>query len=103
MATQDLSAGDRRRARTRAALLEAARELFSERGYHQTRVDEITGRAGVATGTFYLYFKDKPAIGLASIPLAFATVWLAVYYTPTRRLRNLASQRMGALAPNQAR
>ncbi len=35
-----------------------------------------------------------PAIGLASIPLAFAALWLAVYYTPKDRLRELVSRRL---------
>lgn len=78
MASGDLSAGERRRARTRAALLAAARELFSERGYHQTRVDEVTARAGLATGTFYLYFKDKPAIALALLETVFEVAQAAM-------------------------
>ena len=78
MATQDLSVGEQRRARTRGALLAAARELFSERGYHQTRVDEITAGAGVATGTFYLYFKDKPAIALALLEAVFEVAQAAI-------------------------
>jgi AcrR family transcriptional regulator len=40
-------------------LIEAAVELFSERGYHATRVRDICDRAGVAKGLFYWYFPTK--------------------------------------------
>jgi AcrR family transcriptional regulator len=51
--------GERRRARTRADLLEAARQVFARRGYHDASIAEITELADVAVGTFYLYFRDK--------------------------------------------
>ena len=37
----------------------AARELFVELGYHETRPQDIARLAGVANGTFYLHFADK--------------------------------------------
>ena len=40
----------------------AALELFAERGFAGTRVDDIAARAGVSKGTLYLYFKDKEEI-----------------------------------------
>jgi len=43
----------------RAQLVAAAREVFGERGYHAATVDDITRAAGVAKGTFYLYFSEK--------------------------------------------
>jgi AcrR family transcriptional regulator len=46
----------------RQQLLEAARTLFAERGYHETTVDDITRAADVAKGTFYLYFSEKREI-----------------------------------------
>ena len=51
--------GERRRARTRADILEAARQVFAQRGYHDASIAEITEQADVAVGTFYLYFRDK--------------------------------------------
>jgi AcrR family transcriptional regulator len=50
---------ERRKARTRAALLAAARALFASRGMEQTTVAEIAERADVATGSFYNYFAGK--------------------------------------------
>ena len=46
----------------RTRLLNAAREVFSQKGFHAATVDDITKAAGVARGTFYLYFAEKPAI-----------------------------------------
>lgn len=41
------------------ALLESAMILFTEKGVAETSVSDITSRAKMAKGTFYLYFKDK--------------------------------------------
>ena len=43
----------------RAALIEAATRCFAKRGYHATSISNIIAKAGVARGTFYLYFKSK--------------------------------------------
>ncbi|MFL6762040.1 MAG: TetR/AcrR family transcriptional regulator [Sphingomicrobium sp.] len=40
----------------------AALELFAERGFAATRVEDIAARAGISKGTLYLYFKDKQEI-----------------------------------------
>ena len=41
------------------ALYKSAYDLFIEQGIEKTSVSDITKRAGVAKGTFYLYFTDK--------------------------------------------
>ena len=43
----------------RDALLNTAFDLFTGKGFHKTSISDIVERAGVAKGTFYLYFKDK--------------------------------------------
>jgi AcrR family transcriptional regulator len=48
-----------RRAATRRALLDAARSLFAERGYHGTAAEEIVRRAGLTRGALYHHFEDK--------------------------------------------
>jgi AcrR family transcriptional regulator len=48
--------------RTRARLLEAAERVFAELGYHDASIVKITEAAGVAQGTFYLYFSGKAEI-----------------------------------------
>ncbi len=40
-------------------LLAAALDLFVERGYAATRLDDVAARAGVSKGTLYLYFANK--------------------------------------------
>ncbi len=48
-----------RRAATRRALLDAARSVFAERGYHGAAAEEIVRRAGLTRGALYHHFKDK--------------------------------------------
>ena len=47
---------------TRRRLLDAAEAVFGELGYYEASVSEITRRAGVAQGTFYIYFHSKREI-----------------------------------------
>jgi AcrR family transcriptional regulator len=49
---------------TRRRILDAAEAVFGEKGYHAASVTEITQRAQVAQGTFYLYFHSKREIFL---------------------------------------
>lgn len=48
--------------KTRQLLLESAEGVFGEKGYDRASIAEITQRAGVAQGTFYVYFSDKKII-----------------------------------------
>jgi AcrR family transcriptional regulator len=56
---QQLSLRDRKRARTRKALVDAATELFDRNGYEQTTVAEIAAAAEIGTRTFFSYFASK--------------------------------------------
>jgi len=56
------SAPARSRAETRRRLVEAGTALFAERGLHGATSARIARRAGVASGTFYLHFRDKHAL-----------------------------------------
>jgi len=47
---------------TREKILQAARELFSEKGLDTTSIDDITGRADVGKGSFYYHFKNKGVV-----------------------------------------
>jgi AcrR family transcriptional regulator len=53
---------DRRRARTRAALLDAARTVFAERGVEMATIAQITEQADVAKGSFYNHFQSRDDI-----------------------------------------
>ena len=56
-----------RTARTRGALLVAARELFAERGFAETGRDEIAARAGVTRGALYHHFASKTEVMAAVV------------------------------------
>ena len=45
--------------RKRQRLLETAFNLFTSKGINETTIQDIVSEAGIAKGTFYLYFKDK--------------------------------------------
>lgn len=56
--------GQESREARRAQIKERALGVFSEKGYHPTSVTDLVDAAGVARGTFYLYFDSKEAIFL---------------------------------------
>mgnify|MGYP003632897179 CR=1 FL=1 len=84
--------------RTLRRLLEAAALEFGERGYHEAAITGITGRAGVALGTFYTYFESKEEVFRALVrDMSHATrqhVAEAVKDAPDR----IAAERMGLTA-----
>jgi AcrR family transcriptional regulator len=55
-------------------LLDAAERLFAERGIDETTIEDITRAAGVAKGTFYLYFASKEHV-LAALRERFFRHW----------------------------
>lgn len=48
--------------KTRRALLDTARAIFTTQGYAATATEEIVRRAGVTRGALYYQFRDKPAL-----------------------------------------
>ncbi len=67
-----LSRRESNRQQRRAAILSAAQELFSERGFKGTTMQEISGRAGLSKGTVYLYFKSKDELYLSVCTMGIA-------------------------------
>lgn len=77
---------------TRHLLISVARELFTERGYGATSIEDIIGRAGVARGALYHHFSGKDALfravydavqadavsGVMAAALAVQEPWAAV-------------------------
>ncbi len=51
-----------RSAATHEALVRAAREVFEEKGFEAAQTPDIAARAGLSTGAFYRYFKDKKQV-----------------------------------------
>ena len=65
-------------ARTRAAILDAARDLFTERGYTATPMTAIAERAGVALDTVYAAVGRKPELARLLIETAISGTGQAV-------------------------
>jgi AcrR family transcriptional regulator len=59
---------------TRSRLLDAAAEVFCERGYERTTVAEVARRAGLTTGAIYANFRDKAELLLQTIERDSAAV-----------------------------
>jgi AcrR family transcriptional regulator len=60
-------------------LLDAALLLFSQRGYAQTRLDDVAARAGVSKGTVYLYFASKQDL-FEAVVHAQADPWVSAIF-----------------------
>jgi AcrR family transcriptional regulator len=103
---ENLSTAERRareKAQRRQEILDAAREEFFERGFHQPTVDDVATRAEVSKGTIYLYFESKEQIlahlllegldlllkEMDAVPLAQPTL------SPEATLRALANAYLG--------
>lgn len=81
------------KAERRAQILAHAREVFAKRGYHAAKIDDIVAAAGVARGTFYLYFDDKRAVFEELVDHAFTRLGSAfVRVDPTDSQRSVAFQ-----------
>ncbi|HWH96384.1 MAG TPA: TetR/AcrR family transcriptional regulator [Baekduia sp.] len=67
MTSLPASGGKRQRTKqaNRAAILDAARDVFAEIGYGAASVRDIVRRTDLATGTFYNYFPDKESVLVA--------------------------------------
>lgn len=69
--------------RTLAALLDSAHAVLVARGYHGTRVDDITSSAGVSHGAFYRYFANKDQVVRALAMRAMGRIAAAFSSMPT--------------------
>jgi AcrR family transcriptional regulator len=54
-----------KRVRTRATLLDAARDLTREKGFERTTLEDVARRAGMTTGAIYGNFKNREALFMA--------------------------------------
>jgi TetR/AcrR family transcriptional regulator len=70
--TSPAARGERRRARTRTAILDAAEEVFRRQGYDAARVEEIAERADVSVGSIYVHFDGKRGLYLTLVERAIA-------------------------------
>jgi AcrR family transcriptional regulator len=74
-----------------AEILEAALDLFTERGFKAARLEDVASRAGLSKAAIYLYFKDKTSLLMALVQAtAGANINLA---------GNMIAQHQGLVAP----
>jgi AcrR family transcriptional regulator len=71
------------KAERRQQILHNARDVFAKHGYHAAKIDDIVAAAGVARGTFYLYFEDKRAIFEEIVDNTFARIGLSIVRVDT--------------------
>ena len=92
MTNQSVITGKPRRPGERPAeILTAALELFAEKGFSATRMDDVAARAGLSKAGVYLYFKDKTALLKALVEeMAGANVAVA---------RNIVEAHQGPVSP----
>ncbi len=71
-------------------LLEAAEKIFGQKNYYDTTITEITREAGVAPGTFYIYFPNKK------------TIFRALILELNKKLRNVLAEAISGLDTRSA-
>lgn len=57
-----MNTAEQKRDQRRHQILDAAKLVFADRGFHSASINEIIKSAGIARGTFYLYFTGKDAV-----------------------------------------
>jgi AcrR family transcriptional regulator len=100
----------RQRLTRRGEVLEAALAVFGQKGYHAASVADIIGRAGIARGTFYLYFENKRAIFEELLDGYLQRIWGAVSRvdlgpgapTPVSQIHENVIRVLKVLASNRA-
>ncbi|MCW2902925.1 MAG: transcriptional regulator, TetR family, partial [Streptosporangiaceae bacterium] len=73
---------ERKKRRTREALVEAAFELFREKGFEATTVEEIADAVDVSSRTFFRYFASKEDVALTFQEEQLAAVLAALAARP---------------------
>jgi AcrR family transcriptional regulator len=106
--TLPASRRERRSAELRERLFRAALQLFAQKGYSETTVEDITNAADVGKGTFFNYFPSKEHILAAFGRMQMDKVQAAVDEAPTTKLpireilRQLAIEAVSEPAQNPA-
>jgi AcrR family transcriptional regulator len=105
--TVEIGAGrrERRRRETRERLFRAAMELFSTRGFVNTKVEDITEAADLGKGTFFNYFPSKEHVlsVFAEMQLGKLEMALAEAHSGDTSLRDTGRRLMTALGQEPGR
>ncbi len=80
------------KAERRQQILTVARDVFARRGYHAAKIDDIVAAAGIARGTFYLYFEDKRAIFEEIVDRTMARLGMVIERVDVASPKSVAEQ-----------
>lgn len=90
-----------------AAILDAAQAVIARQGYHNAQISRIAAEAGVAAGTVYLYFQNKPDLLVSLFRerlgrlITKARSGLTANQAPTEKLRQFIWHHLHSLASNR--
>ncbi len=90
-----------------SGILEAARKVFAEKGFHEATVDDIAEAAGVAKGTVYLYYESKREVYFAALKFGIAQMYsllleeLNKVSTPEGKLKGLIAAKLAYFDENR--
>lgn len=90
-----------------SGILEAARKVFAEKGFHEATVDDIAEAAGVAKGTVYLYYESKRDVYFAALKFGIAEMYSSLLQevqktsTPEEKLRALIAAKLAYFDENR--
>jgi AcrR family transcriptional regulator len=88
-------------------ILEAARTVFAEEGFHEATVEDIAEAAGVAKGTVYLYYESKRDIYFAALKFGIAEMYSLLLQeikkvsAPEEKLRALIAGKLAYFDENR--
>ena len=94
---------ERQRLEREQLILEAADQLFLEKGYHDTSIDDIAAQVGISKGTVYLHFASKEDLVAALFDRGTRAMLetlngiLAAPGTPREKLQNIIRQIYGSM------
>lgn len=90
-----------------AAILDAAQRVIARHGYHRAQISKIAAEAGVAAGTVYLYFQNKPDLLVCLFRERLGTLIdearssFTEAMDPSEKLRQFITHHLRALARRQ--
>lgn len=87
-----------RRAQTRGCLINAARHLFAQQGYADTRTEAILSGAGVTRGAMYHHFRNKAALFEAVCEVLSQEAMAAIEKAVAKQHGSLSTLKAGSLA-----